>query len=99
MVFLAKTEPGSAAVIPGEELIWTKSGAEGALEVHPFVAERLLAIPGDHFFVVDKPVKAAKKAEPKPEAEEPKAEEEAPAEEAEVSAEKPAPKKRSTSKE
>ena len=99
MVMLAKTEPGSAAVLPGEELIWTKGGAEGAIEVHPFVADRLLAIPGDHFFVVNTPVKAAKKAEPKPEAEEPVAEEEAPAVEVEVSAEKPAPKKRSTSKE
>ena len=93
MVFLAKTEPGTAGVIPGEELVWAKAGAEGAIEVHPYVADVLLRFHGDHFFVVDKPVKAAKKAE------EPKAEEEVEASDAEASAEKPAPKKRTTTKE
>ena len=72
MILLAKVEPGSAA-----GLVWEKAGAEGALEVHPFLARELLAIPGDHFFIVDKPAEKAapaKKAAPKAEKVEAKAE-------------------------
>lgn len=47
-VFLAKTEPGSA-----EGITWEKAGAEGAIEVHPMLAHALLAIPGEHFFIVE----------------------------------------------
>lgn len=57
MVFLAKTEPGSA-----EGLTWEKAGAEGAIEVHPRLARELLAIPGELFFLVEKEVKKVEKA-------------------------------------
>lgn len=93
-IFLAKSEVNGETSIAG--VTWTKAGAEGAQEVHPRRAHELLLIPGDHFFVVDAPVKKTKAAEPK--VEELKAEE-APAAEVEVVEEKPAPKRRTASKE
>jgi hypothetical protein len=57
MVLLAKTEPGGAA-----GLVWEKAGDEGAIEVHPRLANELLAIPGELFYVVKKEVKKVEKA-------------------------------------
>jgi len=52
MTLLAKNEPGGAA-----GLVWEKAGAEGAIEIHPQLAQELLAIPGKLFFVVEKEIK------------------------------------------
>jgi hypothetical protein len=58
MVLLAKNEPGGA-----EGLVWETAGEEGAIEVHPRLAHSLLAIPGEHFFIVaEKAVKKVEKA-------------------------------------
>jgi N-acetylglutamate synthase/N-acetylornithine aminotransferase len=47
MALIAKTEPGGAA-----GLVWEKAGDEGAIEVHPRLAQELLNIPGELFYVV-----------------------------------------------
>ena len=91
-VWLAKKEPGN-----GGPYNWDVAGEAGAIEVHPAIIQQLLAIPGNEFFVVEKPeAKPVKKVE-KAVAEEAVAEE-APAEVAEeASAEEvKTPKRRST---
>jgi len=51
MVLLAKKELGGAA-----GYVWDKVGDEGALEIHPRLAQELLSIPGELFYVVEKAV-------------------------------------------
>jgi hypothetical protein len=56
MALIAKTEPGGAA-----GLLWEKAGDEGAIEVHPRLAQELLNIPGELFYVVTNVVKKVEK--------------------------------------
>jgi hypothetical protein len=42
-------------------LVWTQTGEEGAIEVDQRVADALLEISSEQFFIVNKPVEKAKK--------------------------------------
>ena len=57
MVLLAKRGLGGAA-----GLVWEKEGDEGAIEVHPRLAQELLSIPGDLFYIVEKVAKSVEEA-------------------------------------
>jgi hypothetical protein len=56
VVFVAKKEIGGAS-----GYVWEKDGAEGAIPLPWHIAVELLALPGEPFFVVEKPAKKATK--------------------------------------
>ena len=70
MTLVAKKEPGGAA-----GLVWEKAGAEGAIEVHPNLAQELLDIPGKLFSLVEKEIKKVEEEVKKVEAPAPVVEE------------------------